>query len=77
MTARPDRANHPNLPYSTGELAELLSVSQPTVIRMVERGLFGRKGRDWWWTDPETQRGDRRIRAGAVRAYLQNIERDS
>jgi hypothetical protein len=71
MTTRPDRSRHPNRPYSTGELAELLGLSTPTVIRMVERGHFGRKGRDWWWTDPGAERGDRRVRAGAVRDYLQ------
>lgn len=70
MSRRPDRSIHPDQPYSTGEIADLLGVAIHTVNRRIERGEFGVKGRDWWWTDPETEKGARRVRAGAVRLHL-------
>lgn len=66
-TRRPNREKRPNAPYSTGEIAELFGVSIPTVIRWIERGDFGIKGTAWSWTEGGPAKGERRVRAGAVR----------
>ena len=53
-------------PYWTGELAELLEVSQRTAIRMVDAGEFGVEGKDWWRTPGRK----RRVRSRAVQEYI-------
>ena len=54
-------------PYSTGELSRLLGVSRGTVILAIDKGEFGREGRDWWRTSGR----QRRVRNSAVRRYVE------
>ena len=57
-------------PYKTGELAQMLEVSQRTVIRMIDDGEFGVEGKGWKWSKAGAGRGDRKVFARAVKIYL-------
>lgn len=48
-------------PYMTSEAAEVLGISQRTVIRLCDRGDL-----DHYWTSPG---GDRRIPVAALKEY--------
>jgi transposase len=65
MTTRKRRVK----PYSTSELAKMFDVSQRTASRMVDDGVFGIEGREWW----RTPTGIRKVKVSAANAYLERI----